>query len=301
MIRFVKNGNFRTSTVTIKRFVNGQESTADGFPIVESLLEPFGSFEQISNDQLISLTNFAFQQRVNAFRTYLTNKYSFLAPTDFTNQAFGTDSSLCVPGTIVSENSIEITNDTNITIFFDSSGSMNSSLQPLITMRNTLLRDALLPFYGNDNEVYDQRVRVISEANERTFWMLNNRGQEFNGRNLIMIFQDEAAPVYTSFTAITPRTTTFNNDITDLRNRLSALPQNSYRGIIFQVTRIQSDGLRFKELIEAVQNGIPPYEVPFGLSDRTEFGYSYDILNGGTPQYYMDLVITKMRQLGYRI
>ena len=301
MIRFVKNGKFRTSTVTIKRFVNGQESAADGFPIVESLLEPFGSFERISSEQLLSLTEFVFQQRVNAFTAYLTGKYPFLAPTDFTNQAFGTDNSLCVPGTVVSENAIEITNDTNITIFFDSSGSMNSTLQPLLTMRNTLLRDALLPFYGNDNEVYDQRVRVISEANERTFWMLNNRDQQFNGRNLIMIFQDEAAPVYTSFTAIAPRTTTFNNDITAFRQRLAELPQNSYRGIIFQVVRTQGDGLRFRELIEAVQNGTPPYEVPFGLSDRTEIGYSYDIINGETPQYYMDLILTNMRQLGYRI
>lgn len=53
-----------------------------------------------------------------------------------------------------------ISSKTEINIFFDSSGSMNESLQPLKSMRDNYLKDCLLPYYNNDPVLYDERVKV---------------------------------------------------------------------------------------------------------------------------------------------
>lgn len=301
MIQFVQTGEYRTQSVTIKRFVNGVEVAGDGFPIVESILQAFGSQPSVSIEALMAMTSGDYTYRVNQFKTYLTGKYSFLTSGDFVNTPSGTDNTLCVPGLTNSSGSIPITNQTEIAIFFDSSGSMNSTLTPLLEMRNTLLKNALLPFYNGDSVLYDSKVRVISEHNERTFFMLNNRGVAITAPTLIMVFQDEANPIYHTSVDISPRTTQFNTDMTNLRSTLSSLSPNQYRGMIFQVTRAAGEGPQFKSLIQNVQSGSANYPSGFNLSDKTEIGYTYDVVNGQTAQYYMDLITLKMRELGYRI
>lgn len=56
---------------------------------------------------------------------------------------------------------IKIDSTTEINIWFDNSGSMNSTLTPLQTMQSTILKDCLLPIYNNDSALYDSKVRVI--------------------------------------------------------------------------------------------------------------------------------------------
>jgi len=66
-----------------------------------------------------------------------------------------------------------ITTVTEINIWFDSSGSMDSSLVPLETMRDTLLKDCIGPIYGYDplvpgsDALYNTRVKVNSIGNEQ--------------------------------------------------------------------------------------------------------------------------------------
>lgn len=301
MIQFVRTGKYRTKTVRIKRFVNGVETPGDGFPVVESLLDPFGNEPGLSEDQLIDLTDSEFTARTEAFKTYLLSKYVWLSPADFINASAGTDEETCVPGSIVGGGSIPITSDTEITIYFDSSGSMNATLAPLIEMRNTLLKNALLPFYGMDSLLYNEKVQVISNSSERTMNMLNNLGNPMPNRKLIMVFQDESNPSYHSSTSIVPRKALLETDITSLRSTIISRPPNTYRGIILQVTRNFTEGAQFKAFIEAMQNGHPEYPLPYNLSDRPEITIQYDVNNGQIPQYYMDLIIMKMRELGYRI
>lgn len=301
MIQFVQTGEYRTQSVTIKRFVNGVEITGEGFPIVESMLQAFGSQPAVSSEALMSMTLGDYSFRVNQFKAYLTGKYSFLSAGDFVNNPSGTDNALCVPGLINGSGSIPITNQTEIIIFFDSSGSMNLTLTPLLEMRNTLLKNALLPFYNGDSVLYDSKVRVISEGSERTFHMLNNRGTAITAPTLLMIFQDEANSVYHTSSAISPRTAQFNTDIAALRSTLSSLSPNQYRGIVFQVTRLAGEGTQFKSLMQNVQAGSVNYPAGFNLVDKPEIGYAYDVVNGQNSQYYMDLITLKMRELGYRI
>lgn len=303
MIQFVQTGEYRTQSVTIKRFVNGVETAGDGFPIVESLLQSFGLQPSVSSEALMAMNPGDYSFRVNQFKNYLVQKYSFLTLGDFVNNPSGTDNVLCTPGQTNSTGSIPITNQTEIAIFFDSSGSMNSTLAPLLEMRNTLLKTALLPFYNGDSLLYDSKVRVISDSSERTFRMLNNREAPISNPILIMVFQDEAnnESAYHSSTAIVPRRPNFELDLSLLKSTIVSRPSNTYRGIVFQVKRNVSEGVQFKALMQAVQNGSVDYPLPYNLSDRQEIAFQYDVDNGQTPQYYMDLIILKMRELGYRI
>lgn len=302
MIRFIYNGKFRTKKVTIKLFLNDIELFENGFPYEESLTQEFPGFNQINEEQFLALTDFQFNARVEAFKSFLVLKHSFLSMSDFVGSPTGIDNNVCLPGTIVSQSNISITANTEVIIFFDSSGSMNSTLSPLTIMRNTLLKTALLPFYGNNESLYDQKVRVISDPSERTFFQLANRSNSLSGEQLIMVFQDEAQPIYHPINSFEPRTLSFENDIALLRSRIEALPSSTYRGIVFQVSRGDDGyGLPFKSLIQSVEGGTGLYSGVNGLSDKSEFAYEYDVINGSTPNYYMDLIILKMQQLGYRI
>lgn len=199
-----------------------------------------------------------------------------------------------------------IDQDTEIYIYFDSSGSMNSTLSPLQVMRSTLLKDALLPLYGNDEDEYDAKVRVIENGTERTFNMLNIEGESPEGNVIAIVFQDEAETIYHSGQAIWDenytRTPTFDSDMNVLRGRLAIFPNNYYRGIIFQVNTQGHPAFdNFKELIHAVGDGTGNYSGANGLSDRNEFAFVYDVNGGDTAQYYTDLLVQTLQNLGYAL
>lgn len=301
MIQFIQNGKYRTTEVAIKRFINGVETPGDGFPMTEKIGQPFGIFVETSDTSLMELTDLEYNSRVTAFKAFLISKYPFLSDPSFVNPSAGTDETLCVPGLGASGGTIPITNRTDIVIFFDSSGSMNTTLAPLVNMRNTLLKTVLLPFYGMDEALYDAKVKVISDGSERTLRFLNNRNNGFPNPALVMVFQDEANSAYTSSSSILPVKANFSLDMTDLRSSLNSFETNYYRGIVFQVTRTAGEGTQFKYLVQAIQSGTGDYMLPNNLSDKPEIGYVYDVLSGNTPQYYMDLIVNKMRDLGYRI
>ncbi|NGP76918.1 hypothetical protein G3570_09755 [Balneolaceae bacterium YR4-1] len=199
--------------------------------------------------------------------------------------------------------------NTNIYIYFDDSGSMDRTLAPLETMRDQQLKEALLPLYDGNGTEYDNRVQVITWCDftncERTFKVANLEGAAppANGNIVVLIFQDEAQTTYhpstSSFDPNAGRSTNFDTDITDLRNRLDTWATtegtNYYRSVIFQV-----DGYPgFKSFIESVQNGVGNYAVPYGLSDRNEFNYVYDVVDGDTPETYRDLIIAALEDLGF--
>lgn len=199
-------------------------------------------------------------------------------------------------------NSVAITENTYINIYFDSSGSMNSTLTPLQEMRDTLLQDALLPFYNNDASLYNQRVNVVSNGTERTLNMLDFTGTypEDADNVVSLVFQDEANPVYhqvpTDINAT--RTVQYDSDIAAFRANLDSFSPSFYRGVIFQVDET-GGATNFKQLVQAIQNGTGNYSGTNGLSDRTEIVYKYDIQDGGTAQYYLDQVTTALEELGF--
>lgn len=201
---------------------------------------------------------------------------------------------------------ITIENDTNVFIYFDSSGSMDSTLAPLQTMRDTLLKDALLPYYNNDETLYNSKVQVINEPNERTLHMLNILGTTpTSGKIISLVFQDEAEPVYTGsagWTTNTERKFQYNTDLPALISRLDGYAADQYRGVVFQVnTGTHAIYDNFKALIKAVKYGTGQYAGVNGLSNRNEFNYKFDTVAGGTPEYYKDLVVTALQELGFVI
>ena len=188
--------------------------------------------------------------------------------------------------------------DTKILMYFDSSGSMNSTLAPLETMRDTLLRDRLLPFYNNDNQLYDDSVFIVNDPSERTMYSLDMQNQTPpDGNVVVLVFQDEANTVYHGAKLETTRTTTYDTDLATLRGRLNSYAPGYYRAVIFQVAGSNV----FSQFIQAIQNGTSPYNGTNGLSDRVEFGYNYNVQDGGTPQYYLDLIVAALQNLGYAV
>ncbi|WP_373056189.1 hypothetical protein [Zunongwangia sp. H14] len=199
-----------------------------------------------------------------------------------------------------------INQDTQIYIYFDSSGSMNSTLSPLQEMRSTLLKQTLLPLYGNDEDLYESQVRVISNPLERTLYFLNIEGNTPDGNVIVLAFQDEAEFIYhdgsPAWNSSTTRTSTYESDIAILRSRLSSFPANYYHGVVFQVETSTSGAYaNFRKLMEYIDTGSGNYSGQYGLSDRPEVAYKYGVSPGASAQYYADLIVEALTGLGYTL
>jgi hypothetical protein len=202
----------------------------------------------------------------------------------------------------------EITEDTNILIYFDGSGSMNNTLPALQSMRDNQLKSKLITYYNNDTN-YNNKVKVVTindigdPAYERTFKMLNYEGQNLQGNVICLVFQDEADE-YTGaeeFNAYANRSPNYDEDLSVFRQRLLSFDDGYYNGVVFQVTQDNFDGINFKELLVACKNGVGKYSGTSGLSDKDNVIFKYDINEGGTDTYYMDLVTTALSELGIEI
>jgi hypothetical protein len=62
---------------------------------------------------------------------------------------------------------------TKINIWFDNSGSMDTTLDDLVRMQSTNLKTTLLPFYNNDEEKYNSLV-TVRNFTDVTFGMENS-------------------------------------------------------------------------------------------------------------------------------
>ncbi len=205
---------------------------------------------------------------------------------------------------------INVTSETEINIFFDSSGSMNSTLSPLNTMRSTLLQNCLLPFYNNDVNLYNQRVTITSVSDERAIRWISTQPTEPTYNVVNLAFADESNGSYEaegpSVNGWTNGSTIGDQDIALLRTNLSnANSSTSHRGIIFQVDTLNQNGNesfpQYQAFMDALFNGTGYYSGTAGLSDKSEVSCVQDTVAGSTPQYYLDLIVTAMNNLGYTI
>jgi len=246
-----------------------------------------------------------------------------------------TPTNTSTPTPTPTEQVVVIDDETEINIFFDDSGSMGGTEGPLNIMADTILKDCLLPFYNNDSALYDSRVRVINFDNdtrigsnppwpppyigsERGYACLATTGTTSSITKVInLVFQDEASGVYANSSAswsnTTSRTSGYNFDMALLRSNIDNNPANYILGEYFQVTAVGNQiqaGINFKQLLEAVDDGLGLYNGVNGLSDKTEISNTYDVVPGpsipvssgpGSPQYYTDLIITAINNLGYNI
>ena len=200
--------------------------------------------------------------------------------------------------------SAEIDTDTYLYIYFDASGSMNSTLAPLQEMQSNYLQDSLIQFYNNDVDIYTSHVSVLTFNDEKTFLTLNKETQSLSiaGTKKIVniVFQDESTPYSAEDYFPTTPTSTYLSDIEALRDStVDFIGTLKYTGIIFQVNYSYN---AFKEFLQATEYGTGNYAGVNGLSDRLDqFVYYYDITNGGTAVYYTNLLMSALRELGFNL
>lgn len=202
-----------------------------------------------------------------------------------------------------------ITEDTRIIIYFDNSGSMNSTLDDLEDMRDNLLKDQLLPFYGYDEDLYNDRVIIENftppaGGTEQVFQMLNMKGSTPDGNVIVLVFQDEASSmgVGPGWVDTDPINAGSMDDLSTLRSRLDSFFPNYYKSAIFQVeTQTTGEFLAFKNFLLAIQNGTGLYSGAAGLSDKPEVTYRYDVIPDNGAQYYLDQVTDALSDFGINI
>jgi hypothetical protein len=203
---------------------------------------------------------------------------------------------------------ILVNTETEINIFFDSSGSMYSSLTPLTTMRDTLLQNCLLPFYNNDVNLYNSRVTITNKGDERAINWIATQPSDPTYNVVNLAFADESnvyeaeAPLINGWTN---GSAAGNSDIALLRTNLNnATTSTSHRGVIFQVDTLSGGNEaypQYQSFMNALFNGIGYYTGTAGLSDKNEVSCTQDTIAGSTPQYYVDLIVSAMNNLGYTI
>lgn len=206
---------------------------------------------------------------------------------------------------VVTVDAVVISNTTKINIWFDSSGSMNTTLTPLQEMVTTILKPCLLPFYNNDSDLYDSRVTITNFADERYINYLATTSVDTEITKVInLAFADESNTYGAEATYSGTITPTASGDIATLRTTLETEPTNSLFGIVFQVAT-GGVGLEtypgFKTFVTNVHNGIAPFTGTDGLSDKPQVGYELDVVPASTATYYANLIINALNNLGFTI
>jgi hypothetical protein len=211
-----------------------------------------------------------------------------------------------------------LSSTTEINIWFDNSGSMNTTLQPLQIMQSTLLQACLLPIYNNDVALYNERVKVLNMSNGSA-WNYNERfvrclatERNFNravdtsvDQVLNLTFADESN-VY-GYGGGAPfdnnsRTTPYDNDITTLRNVMTTVAY-TIKGTAFRINTGPGSYPGFRGLTQATFINTGVYSPPNNVSDyySTNFNCNLDTLAGSTPVYYRDQIVAALTALGISI
>jgi hypothetical protein len=218
---------------------------------------------------------------------------------------------------------------TAINLFFDSSGSMDQVLPTLQYMASTILKPCLLPFYNNDSNLYNQRVKVTSINTERTIQWLGTQPSSGATKVVNMAFSDEAIPLYVNpggflypngtpinvtatcipepcrFLPNNPPTQEYVSDISLANSRLAS----NLRGIIYRINRgiapNDPEDKIMKEFYQAVFTGQGQYSGVAGFSANVYTTLMDDVLAlPNTPQnaqYYANKVIEGLNIIGYTL
>ena len=203
---------------------------------------------------------------------------------------------------------LEVDTSTEINIFFDTSGSMNSSLAPMRIMKQQILKDALLPFYENDSDAYDNNVTFIEEPNERVWDQMSTLGSDANVTQVInLVFSDENSPYGAVGSFPSTPNSQHNTDIANLRSTIStaetANGASYFRSVMFQINTGPGAFSGYKQYLQAVMGGTGNYSGTNGLSDRnnTEIKLNTDVVAGANATYYANQIISGLNSLGYSI
>tara|TARA_Y100000590_G_scaffold143436_1_gene164683 strand:- start:54129 stop:56093 length:1965 start_codon:yes stop_codon:yes gene_type:complete len=198
----------------------------------------------------------------------------------------------------------------HIMIHVDGSGSILATRRQLDIMKDTLMKDALLPYYNNDESLYNKRVTIMDNSGERTLRFYTEAAKKDNV--LAIAFQDEAAPDYHLPNFNKAPQNAYSADLGKLRSNLNGYG-GLYRGIMFQVDRGRTFAKSFKELVECAWNGEGYLEKPgtnlkkyhrdnnlHNIKNKNGIVFSdeYHAKSEGDPQYYLDLIFKASKRVG---
>ena len=196
----------------------------------------------------------------------------------------------------------------HIMMHVDGSGSILNTRKQLDLMKDTLLKGALLPYYNNDEQLYDRRVTIVDGNGERTLQFFNMATTKDNV--LAVVFQDEAAPAYHLPNFNKRPEDHYLDDLNKLKSNLNGYG-GLYRGIMFQVDRGRTFAKSFKEFVECAWQGsgylkndnLKKYyweenRHHIKNKDGVVFSDEYHAQSDGDPQYYLDLLFNASKKVG---
>jgi hypothetical protein len=196
----------------------------------------------------------------------------------------------------------------HIMMHVDGSGSILNTRKQLEIMKNTLLKKELLPYYNNDENLYNKRVTIVDGNGERTLQFFADAAKKDNV--LALVFQDEAQPAYHLPNFNKKPEDHYMDDLSKLKNKLSGYG-GLYRGIMFQVDRGKTFAKSFKEFVGNAFQGtgylekenLKKYYYQDNQSNIKNkngivFSDEYHAKDEGDPQYYMDLILNASKKIG---
>lgn len=190
----------------------------------------------------------------------------------------------------------------------DGSGSILNTRKQLEIMKDTLLKDSLLPYYNNNEELYNKRVTIISNSGERTLKFFNEAAKKDNV--LAIAFQDEAQPSYHLPNFNKKPEDHYLDDLNKLKSSLNGYG-GVYRGVMFQVDRGKTFAKSFKEFVGNAFKG-----EGYLKSDNLKkyyrennnnyiknkqgivFSDEYHVKDSGDPSYYLNLIFEASKKIG---
>jgi hypothetical protein len=196
----------------------------------------------------------------------------------------------------------------HIMMHVDGSGSILNTRKQLEIMKDTLLKEALLPYYNNDESLYNNRVSIISDSGERTLKFFAKAAEKENV--LAVAFQDEAQPCYHLPNFNKKPEGDYLDDLKALKSKLNN-HGGVYRGIMFQVDRGKTFAKSFKEFVGNAFQGegylknknLKQYywqNNTFRIKEKNGIVFSdeYHANDEGTPQYYLELLFNASKKIG---
>jgi hypothetical protein len=199
----------------------------------------------------------------------------------------------------------------HIMMHVDGSGSILDTRKQLEVMKDTLLKDALLPYYNNDETLYNRRVTIVDGNGERTLQFFAEATKKDNV--LALVFQDEAQPAYHLPTFNKKPQDHYAKDLQKLKGGLNGYG-GLYRGVMFQVDRGRTFAKSFKEFVECAWQGTGYLEDSnlrkyywqenkrhIENKDGIVFSDEYHAKDSGDPQYYLKLILDASKKVGLNL
>lgn len=199
----------------------------------------------------------------------------------------------------------------HIMMHVDGSGSILNTRKQLDIMKNTLLKTALLPYYNNDEDLFNRRVTIVDGNGERTLQFFTEAAKKDNV--LAVVFQDEAQPAYHLPTFNKKPLDEYSKDLGKLKASLNGYG-GVYRGVMFQVDRGKTFAKSFKEFVESAWRGQGYLESSnlkkYYRDNNTQhiknmdgivFSDEYHADDAGDPQYYLDLIFNASKKIGLNL